>query len=73
MNDSSHQVRPCDFRLYLLTKSVLQAYLRRLQLRDFRIQPVALLRFRRDFGSNLVKGTLENVSHGYAELYTYCA
>jgi len=45
MNDSSHQVRPRDFCLNLLTKSVLQANLGRLQLRDFRIQPVALLSF----------------------------
>ncbi len=54
---------PSDFCLYLLPQSTLQSDLRGLQLRDFRIQLVALACSYFNQLLNLLKRVLEDLSH----------
>ena len=65
-----NEIRPSDFCLNLLPKRILKSYFGRLQLCDFYIQLLALVRFLVNFCPYFPKGVLEGLCHGYIYNYT---
>lgn len=62
-HDCPYKLRPCDFRLSLLTKCVLDSNRRSLQLRNFHIKLISRMNFAGNVFLNLLKRFLECIGH----------
>lgn len=64
IQDRSHEIRPCDFGLHLLSKRVLKPYRSGFQLGDFSVELIALAHLGNDSRSHIDECFLEGCCHG---------